>query len=240
MIPAVADWRRIAAKYSDYAVYPYSDHTPFVDQTAAIKDTILWSVIAALCCTATVCFIFIPHLISIACAVFSIFSISIGIFGLLSHLGVNLNPITMAALLMAIGFSVDFTTHISYHYCKITAKKNRDRLEEVLTIVGWPILQAAISSIIALLPLLLKQSYLVMVFMKTVIITAMLAIFHSLIVLPVLLTTIDSVIQGLCEEKQSYHHWLQKLIGRIKNKLKNNKHKIETMQIDAKIARCQS
>lgn len=32
MVPAVLEWRRIAAKYSDYEVYPYSDHSPFVDQ----------------------------------------------------------------------------------------------------------------------------------------------------------------------------------------------------------------
>lgn len=32
MIPAVADWRRIAAKYAEYEVYPYSEHSPFVDQ----------------------------------------------------------------------------------------------------------------------------------------------------------------------------------------------------------------
>lgn len=37
LIPAVVDWRRIAAKYSDYGVYPYSDHTPFVDQVSFLR-----------------------------------------------------------------------------------------------------------------------------------------------------------------------------------------------------------
>ena len=32
LIPAVEDWRRIAGKYPDYDVYPFSDHSPFVDQ----------------------------------------------------------------------------------------------------------------------------------------------------------------------------------------------------------------
>ncbi|VDK53973.1 unnamed protein product [Gongylonema pulchrum] len=91
-------------------------------QTLTIESTVLWSVLAALCCTATACFIFIPNAVSIGCAVYSVFSISIGIFGILSHLGVDLDPISMAALLMAIGFSVDFTAHISYHYYKTTAK----------------------------------------------------------------------------------------------------------------------
>uniref|UniRef100_A0A1I7VN58 SSD domain-containing protein n=1 Tax=Loa loa TaxID=7209 RepID=A0A1I7VN58_LOALO len=209
MIPAVVDWRRIAAKYSDYEVYPYSDHTPFVDQTIAIKGTILWSMIAALFCSATVCFIFIPNLISISCAVFSIFSISIGIFGLLSHMEVDLDPITMAALLMAIGFSVDFTTHISYHYYKTTAKDSRDRLEEALTVIGWPMLQVAISTIVALLPLLLKQSYLAMVFIKTVTITAAL---------------------GSCAEKESCRR-LRKVINKIKSEVKKTQYKGRATQV---------
>lgn len=55
-------------------------------------------------------------------AVFSVFSISWGIFGLLSLWNVDLDPLSMAALLMAIGFSVDFTAHISYHYYKSSNK----------------------------------------------------------------------------------------------------------------------
>lgn len=51
-------------------------------------------------------------------AVFSVFSVSWGIFGLLALWNVDLDPLSMAALLMAIGFSVDFTAHISYHYYK--------------------------------------------------------------------------------------------------------------------------
>ncbi|VDN08041.1 unnamed protein product [Thelazia callipaeda] len=122
MIPAVRDWRRIAAKYSDYRVYPYSEHASFVDQTITIESTLVWSSLAVLFCTATICFIFIPNVASIGCAVYSVFSISFGIFGILSHFGVDLDPITMAAFLMAIGFSVDYMAHISCHYYKSKSK----------------------------------------------------------------------------------------------------------------------
>lgn len=127
------DWRRIADKYSDLSVYAYrfalltlllvnismnvygfSDHTPFVDQTMAIDSTVFGSVLAALVCTAIICLIFIPHLPSVAMAVLSVLSISFGIFGLLSLWGVDLDPLSMAALLMAIGFSVDYISHLRF------------------------------------------------------------------------------------------------------------------------------
>uniref|UniRef100_A0AC34FFP7 SSD domain-containing protein n=1 Tax=Panagrolaimus sp. ES5 TaxID=591445 RepID=A0AC34FFP7_9BILA len=192
LVPAVKHWRKIAAKYSDFQVYPYSDHTPFVDQTMSIDHTVFGSVAAALACTAIICFIFIPHVLSVIAAVFSVFSISWGIFGLLALWGVDLDPLSMAALLMAIGFSVDFTAHISFHYYKAPKIHPRKRMESALGIIGWPMTQVGISTIVALLPLLFKQSYLALVFLKTIVVVVLLGMFHGLILLPAVLTMITS------------------------------------------------
>ncbi|TMS35868.1 hypothetical protein L596_003165 [Steinernema carpocapsae] len=193
LVPAVLDWRQIAEKYRDLEVYPYSDHAPFVDQTLTIDRTVAGSVAAALFCTAIICFIFIPHVLSVICAVFSVFSISVGIFGFLSLWGVDLDPLSMAALLMAIGFSVDFTAHISYHYYKTKSQHPERRLHEALSVIGWPMVQVGLSTIVALLPLLFKQSYLALVFLKTIIIVVLLGMFHGLVVLPAVLPVISQL-----------------------------------------------
>lgn len=190
LIPAVLDWRRIADKYKDLEVYPYSDHAPFVDQTLSINNNIFGSIAAALLCTAIICFIFIPHIPSVISAVFSVFSCSYGIFGLLSLWGVDLDPLSMAALLMAIGFSVDFTSHISYHYYKSNYEYPRKKIQDALGIIGLPMIQVGISTIIALIPLLFKQSYLAMVFLKTIIVVVVLGMWHGLIILPAILTAV--------------------------------------------------
>ncbi|KAK6051618.1 hypothetical protein COOONC_10878 [Cooperia oncophora] len=87
LIPAMRDWRRIAAKYPDYDVVPYTEHAPFIDQTVAIDSTVWGSMAAALFCTAVACFIFIPNLTCIITACFSVLSITLGILGLLSLWG---------------------------------------------------------------------------------------------------------------------------------------------------------
>lgn len=156
----------------------------------SIDQTVVGSVIAALACTAFICLIFIPHLLSVLAAVFSVFSISFGIFGLLSLWQVNLDPLSMAALIMAIGFSVDFTAHISYHYYKASKGNPRRRMQAALNQIGWPMCQVGLSTIVALLPLLFKQSYLAMVFLKTIVVVVLLGMFHGLVLLPAVLTFI--------------------------------------------------
>lgn len=42
----------------------------------------------------------------------------VGILGTLSWCTVDLDPISMAAMVISIGFSVDIPAHVAYHYCK--------------------------------------------------------------------------------------------------------------------------
>ena len=52
--------------------------------------------------------------------------------------------------------------------------------------------QVGLSTIVALLPLLFKQSYLALVFLKTIVVVVILGMFHGLILLPCVLTMITS------------------------------------------------
>ncbi|CAD6191995.1 unnamed protein product [Caenorhabditis auriculariae] len=238
LIPALQDWRRIAAKYEDYNVYAYSDHSPFVDQTMAIDSTIWSSVAAALLCTAIACFMFIPNTTCIIASCYSVFSITIGILGILSLWAVDLDPLSMAALLMAIGFSVDFSSHIAYHYYKSKQPEPVHRIEETLTCIGWPLVQVGLSTIVAVAPLLFKQSYLAMVFLKTIVVVVLLGMFHGLVVLPALLAAftkrkqVPSTPSSMpesersstrsVERKESFYR-TQKLINRINQEIWHSK-----------------
>jgi len=64
---------------------------------------------------------------------------------------------------MAIGLSVDFVAHISFHYYKGEIEDCRERLVHALRSIAWPMLQAALSTVLSLLVLVLVHAYMVQV-----------------------------------------------------------------------------
>jgi predicted RND superfamily exporter protein len=101
--------------------------------------------------------LFIP---SAACAfwvAFSIVSIEIGVIGYMSLWSVNLDSISMINLIMCIGFSVDFSAHISYAYINSDLPTPAERMQAALYSLGLPIFQGSVSTILGT-PIVLLQS----------------------------------------------------------------------------------
>lgn len=65
---------------------------------------------------AIVCAVFIRNFGTVVIASASILSICLGVIGALCLLGFNLDPVVIAALLMSIGLSVDYTAHTTSHF----------------------------------------------------------------------------------------------------------------------------
>jgi patched domain-containing protein len=72
---------------------------------------------------AAVLCVFTPRLKIVVPGVCSVISINLGVFGLLYYWDIDMDPISMAAILMAIGYSVDNIAHITYHYYKTEGKQ---------------------------------------------------------------------------------------------------------------------
>ncbi|VDM67795.1 unnamed protein product [Strongylus vulgaris] len=157
---------------------------------------------------AIVCLIFMWDIPTVLITTLVIASIMTGILGTLSWTGTELDPIVMAALIISIGFSVDIPAHVSYHYYSagahiappITARR---RLHYCLSSVGFPALQASLSTSLCVLALLLVTIYMSQVFVKTMILCMTLCVIHGLVLIPCLVSLVDPVLVRIQRSKKA-------------------------------------
>jgi len=170
------------------------------DQFAQVFDQTILCVSLCVAVMAVIIFIFIPSKICVLWVVFAVLSVEIGVVGMMSFWSINLDVISMIVLTMGIGFSVDFSAHVSYHYLSSDEDHSpEERLAHCLHAVGPPILQGAATTILSVLPLIRHPSYVIITFTKMVILVIFLGLLHGLLLLPVLLTLLGP---GSCTRKQ--------------------------------------
>lgn len=164
---------------------------PVYEHLSIIKVTALQSIGVAAICVTTTTLLFIPDFSCAISITIAIASIQLGVIGFMSLWNVNLDMISIIALVMSVGFSVDYSAHICYSY--ITSKKetSTERIKESLFAVGMPIIQGSISTVLGLTSLALTPSYSFTVVFKLVFLVILFATLHSLFAIPVLLSVFD-------------------------------------------------
>ncbi|GMS95635.1 hypothetical protein PENTCL1PPCAC_17810 [Pristionchus entomophagus] len=190
-------WRSTADRFAPLGVDIFHDNSQFIDQVDTILPATLSTSFATLFCMMVVCFLFMYNLFTVFIASLSIASICIGVFGLLSYWGIDLDPISMATTIMSIGFSVDFPAHITYHYFREGLEDSQaapsKRIARALVAIGFPLLQCGISTILFVSCLLFVPTYMSEVFVKTMVLVVSLGLIHGLIVVPVFLCAFSTL-----------------------------------------------
>jgi predicted RND superfamily exporter protein len=82
---------------------------------------------------------------------------------------------------MSIGFSVDYSAHITYGYVVSSEQDPIDRIRQALGSFGWPITQGAISTILAVAVLADIPAYMITTFFKTVFLAITIGLLHGLV-----------------------------------------------------------
>ena len=183
-----------------------------------VRPTTIQCVAVAAVVMMIVALIFIPHPQCSLWVAFSIMSIELGVVGGMTLWGVSLDSISMINLIMCIGFSVDFSAHISYHFMSHTNMSMEERVCDSLYALGLPISQGAISTILGVIGLALAPSYIFITFFKMVFLVIVLGAVHGLVLLPVLLSLFGP---GACCSRKETVSDTTKVDGKIKNNPKN-------------------
>lgn len=199
-------WRKEVDKYPEFNSTIYSDDAMFMDLIEVIPSVTWQSALATLVCMAVACFLFMFDFFTVVVAAFSISTICLGIFGFLHFWNITQDPIMMAAVVMSIGFSVDIPAHIAFHYFRtgLTGGKTdsiKGRLHHTLAAVGFPVIQAGISTILCVLSLLCVSLYMSEIFVKSMTLCIVLGLIHGLFIMPAIFN-IYGKIKRLCSKNQ--------------------------------------
>lgn len=196
----VADLRQICieAPIEAHIFHPYF---VFFDQFELVRPTAIQSMCYGAVIMSIISYIFIPNLLCSLWVALCIVSIELGVAGYMSLWDVNLDPISMIMIIMCIGFSVDYTAHICYAYMTSKARRPDDRVRDALYSLGMPIAQAATSTVLGTIGLLLADSYIFLVFFKMIFLVIAIGAFHGLFVLPVLLSLFGP---GSCTSERQF------------------------------------
>ena len=100
---------------------------------------------------------------------------------------IPLDSISMISLILALGFSVDYSAHITYGFVIASKETRRDRAIFALYSLGAPTLQGATSTILAVIALSTSDSYIYRTFFKTTFLVITIGAVHGLVFLPVFL-----------------------------------------------------
>ena len=181
------DARKIAADYI-WDVKVYNPYFLELDQYLVILENTLQNLAISVGAIAIVSLVLIPSITAVVWVTLATMSIFCMVIGYMSLWDVKLDSISMIGLVMCIGFSVDFTAHISYHLVTSSSDDRGKSARDALGTAGTPILQGALSTILAVTVFSTSTRYMFTTFFKVLFLMMTFGVFHAMAVLPVVLS----------------------------------------------------
>ncbi|KAK5985451.1 SSD domain-containing protein, partial [Trichostrongylus colubriformis] len=192
---ATKSFREIAAIFPQYNVTTFMPLWLFTDQYDLVVPNTVQDIVIAVLCMLFIAFLLIPQPFCALWVAFTIGSIDLGVLGYMTLWGVNLDAISMITIIMSVGFSVDYSAHITYGYVISKEPDSRDRVRDALGDLGWPVVQGAASTILAVAVLADVPAYMIVTFFKTVFLAISIGLIHGLVFLPLMLSLF---VRGFC------------------------------------------
>ncbi|CAL8313396.1 unnamed protein product [Merluccius merluccius] len=130
----------------------------------------------------------IPNPLCSLWVTFSIGSVIVGVTGFMALWGVRLDMISMIILVVCVGFTVDFSAHISYAFVSSKKPGANGRMVDALFILGYPVMQGALSTILGVVVLAASKIHIFRTFFKILTLVMVFGLLHGITFLPVFLT----------------------------------------------------
>ncbi|XP_063270340.1 patched domain-containing protein 3 [Prinia subflava] len=179
---------REAAKQCSIPLKVYHPAFIYYDQYLVVVQNTVQNVVVAAGAMLVVSLLLIPSPLCCLWVTFAIASVIVGVAGFMAFWNVNLDSISMINLVICIGFSVDFSAHISYAFVTSGEASANKRAIEALSLLGYPVLQGAVSTILGVVVLAAANTYIFRTFFKIMFLVILFGALHGLVFIPVFLT----------------------------------------------------
>ncbi|CAJ1082672.1 patched domain-containing protein 3-like [Xyrichtys novacula] len=177
-----------AEKCSAASLQVYNQKFIFYDQYDVVVYSTIKNVAVITAVMLVVSLLLIPDPLCSLWVTFSIGSVTVGVTGMMWLWDVNLDSISMIIFTVCIGFTVDFSAHVSYAFVSSEKTSPNDKAVDALSNLGYPILQGALSTILGVSVLATSEFNTFRTFSKIFFLVMSLGMLHGLIFIPVILT----------------------------------------------------
>ena len=137
--------------------------------------------------------IFLNHIAVIICLLCGFIGLILELLGLMYIWNVSVNSLSMINLVMALGFSVDYSAHFAYHFVSSKAASAELRVIDALGKIGGSVFLGGLSTFLAIMPTGFASSTVFQTFFKMFVGIVVLGLLHGLAILPVYLTLLGKI-----------------------------------------------
>ncbi|XDV21743.1 hypothetical protein PO909_026767 [Leuciscus waleckii] len=180
-------------------------HPAFIyfDQYAVIITNTIQNIVVATCVMLVISLLLIPNPLCSVWVTFAIASVIVGVTGFMALWDVSLDSVSMINLVICIGFSVDFSAHISYAFVSSEKSSANEKAMDAITKLGYPIVQGAVSTIAGVVVLSAAESYIFRTFFKIMFLVILFGAVHGITFIPVFLTFLSTCRNSHEKNKQN-------------------------------------
>uniref|UniRef100_A0ABM5GN90 Patched domain-containing protein 3-like n=1 Tax=Pogona vitticeps TaxID=103695 RepID=A0ABM5GN90_9SAUR len=160
----------------------------YFDQFIVVVQNTIQSILIATGTMLVISLLLIPNPLCSLWVTFAIASVIVGVTGFMAYWDVTLDSISMINLVICIGFSVDYSAHMSYAFVSSEKPNVDEKAVDALYRLGYPVLQASTSTLVGVLVLSMASTYIFRTFFKIMFLVILLGTLHGLLFIPVFLT----------------------------------------------------